>query len=226
LATVIEQRVPPLQAGDKLTRAEFLQRWDAAPGIKKAELLRGIVYMASPLSIKHGECDSDVGCWLKTYSVHTPGTASGHNITSLLLDETPQPDVNLRLLREYGGGSWEGADTYLHGIPELLAEICASSASYDLHVKLDIYQEAKVPEYLAVLLYEREIRWHFLTQGKYELLQPGADGVWRSRVFPGLWLDGAALLAGNMLQVLSKLQEGCNSPEHRTFVEELARRKK
>jgi Uma2 family endonuclease len=225
MATVTEQSVPPLEPGDKLTRDEFLRRWEAEPTIKKAELLRGIVYMSSPVSVKHGVRDSDVGCWLKIYSVHTPGTESGHDITSFLSDETPQPDVNLRILREYGGGSWEEGK-YLHGIPELLAEVSASSASYDLHVKLEIYEQAKVPEYLTVLLYEREIRWHVLVEGKYQLLSPGADGVWRSRVFPGLWLDGAALLAGTMQQVLSKLQEGCNSPEHRAFVEQLSQRRK
>jgi Uma2 family endonuclease len=225
MATVVEQCVAPLQAGDKLTRAEFLRRWEADPTIKKAELLRGMVYMPSPVSVTHGVRDGNIGGWLQVYSAFTPGTESGHNITSFLLDETPQPDVNLRILREYGGASWEEGK-FLHGIPELLAEVSASSASYDLHVKLEIYEEAQVPEYLVVLLHEREIRWHVLVAGKYELWQPGADGVWRSRVFPGLWLDGAALLAGNMLQVLSKLQEGCNSPEHRTFVEELARPKK
>jgi Uma2 family endonuclease len=207
-----------------LTRAEFLRRWEAEPAIKKAELLGGMVYMPSPVSVKHGVRDSDVNCWLKIYSVHTPGTESGHDVTTFLLEETPQPDVNLRVLRDHGGGSWEEGK-YLHGIPELLAEVSASSASYDLHVKLEVYEAAKVPEYVVVLLYEREIRWHVLVDGKYQVLPADADGIWRSRIFPGLWLDGAALFAGNMQQVLRKLEEGCHSPEHRAFVEELLRRK-
>jgi hypothetical protein len=225
MATAIEQRVPPLAQGDKLTREEFLRRWEAHPEIQNAELIGGIVHMSSPVPVEHGDKDGQVGGWLQYYSAFTAGTASGHNTTSFLLGDTPQPDLNLRVLPAFGGTSWvEGK--YLHGLPELLAEISISSAAYDLHAKLDLYEAAKVPEYLAVLLYEEEIRWHALVEGKYQPLAPGADGVWRSRVFPGLWLDGKALLAGDMAQVLAKLQEGLNSPEHQAFVAELRRRKK
>jgi hypothetical protein len=131
----------------------------------------------------------------------------------------------LRILPDFGGTSWvEGK--YLHGLPELLAEISVSSVAYDLHTKLKLYEAAKVPEYLAVLLFEEEIRWHALIEGKYQPLAPGADGVLRSPVFPGLWLDGEALLAGDMAKVLAKLQEGLNSPEHQAFVAHLRGRKK
>jgi len=221
MATV---EVPPLDTGDKLTREEFLRRWEAHPEIKNAELIGGIVYMASPVSVEHGDMDGEVGGWLYTYKVATPGTASGHSITSFLLEDTPQPDWNLRILPEYGGSS-SVQGRYLRGIPELLVEISRSSASYDLHVKLDLYQAAKIPEYLAVLLVEREIRWHILVNGEYQLLTPDADGVLRSRIFPGLWLDGQALLAGNSQQVIACLQDGRRSPEHQRFVAELASRR-
>jgi hypothetical protein len=224
MATALEQRVPPLAAGDKLTRAEFMRRWEAHPEIKNAELIGGIVYMASPVSVEHGDMDGDVGCWLSTYKAATPGTAAGHNTTAFLLEDIPQPDINLRVLPEYDGGSWV-EERYLHGIPELLTEICPSSASYDLHVKLDLYQAARVPEYLAILLFEQEIRWHVLTNDRYQLMPPDADGVFRSRVFPGLWLDGKALLAGDLQQVLARLRQGIASPEHQQFVAELAARK-
>jgi Uma2 family endonuclease len=224
MSTTVEQRIPPLVAGDKLTREEFLRRWEADPEIKNAELIGGIVYMASPVSAEHGDTEFDVGTWLGTYKAATPGTAGGHNTTSFILEDTPQPDLNLRIRPEYGGSSWvEGR--YLQGAPELLTEICRSSASYDLHVKLDLYQAAKIPEYLAILLFEQEVRWHVLVNGQYQLLPPDPDGLWRSRVFPGLWLDGNSLLAGNMQRVLARLQEGLRSPEHERFVAELASRK-
>jgi hypothetical protein len=224
MATAFEKRVPPLAGGDRLTREEFLRRWKAHPEITNAELIGGIVYMASPVSPEHGDMEGDVGGWLTVYKAATPGTASGHNTTSFLLEDTPQPDINLRILREHGGGSWTEAG-YLQGIPELLAEVCRSSASYDLHVKLELYQAARVPEYLAALLYEQEIRWHMLVNDQYQVMPADADGLWRSRVFPGLWLDGKALLAGDMQRVLGRLQEGLQSPEHQRFVAELAARK-
>jgi hypothetical protein len=222
MATVA-QRVPPLVAGDRLTRDEFLRRWEADPDIKKAELIGGIVYMSSPVSAEHGDMEGDVGTWLGTYKANTPGTACGHNATAFLLEDAPQSDINLRVLAEYGGKSWVEGD-YLHGTPDLFAEISRSSAAYDLHQKLELFEEAKIPEYVAVLLYEQEIRWHRLVRGKYKLLAPDADGIWRSRIFPGLWLDGKALLAGDMKQVFAKLQEGLDSAEHQAFVEKQARR--
>jgi hypothetical protein len=225
MATVTEQQAPPLQQGDKLTREEFLRRWEANPEIQNAELIGGIVYMSSPVSVEHGDRDGDVGTWLGVYRAATVGTASGHNTTSFLLDDTAQPDLNLRILPEYAGGSWvEGK--FLHGVPEMLAEICASTAAYDLHVKLDLYEAAKVPEYLAVVLFEREIRWHALVDGTYQTIPPGPDGIWRSRVFPGLWLDGAALLKGDMPRVLAVLQQGLKSAEHEAFVADLRGRKR
>jgi Uma2 family endonuclease len=202
-----------------------LRRWEEHPEIKLAELIGGIVYTPSPVSVEHGEIDGDVGGWLFVYRVATPGTASGLNTTSFLLEDCPQPDVYLRILAECGGkSSVEGK--YLHGAPELFAETSRSSASYDLHQKLELYQTAGVQEYLTVLLFEREIRWHVLVDGVYQVMPADADGVWRSRVFPGLWLDGQALLAGNMKQVLAKLNEGIASREHQDFVDHLAANKK
>jgi len=220
----IDQRVPPLAAGDKLTREEFLRRWEDHPEIKTAELIGGIVYAPWRVTAEHGDVHGQVGGWIGVYRAATPGTASGNRGTLFLRADVAQPDVNLRILQEHGGGSWI-EDDYLHGPAELLAEVCPSSASYDLHVKYDLYRSAKVPEYLTVLLYEREIRWHVLVGDTYQLLSPDADGLWRSRVFPGLWLDGQALLAGDMSRVLSRLQDGLKSLEHQQFVGRLAARR-
>jgi Uma2 family endonuclease len=204
-----------------MSREEFMRRWEAHPEIKRAELIGGIVYMPSPVGLVHGEKDGDVGTWLGHYRVWTPGTAMGHSVTSFILEDALQPDLNLRILPEYGGQTWSQG-LYLAGSPELLVEISWSSAAFDLHEKLDIYQAAGVPEYLVVNLVDQSIHWHLLEDGVYQVMPSDAAGVWRSRVFPGLWLDGAALVAGNMVQVLAKLDEGLKTVEHRQFVEKLA----
>jgi Uma2 family endonuclease len=223
MATASPQ-VAPLAPGDNLTRDEFLRRWEAHPEIKKAELIRGVVYMPSPVSVEHGDWESNVGGWLFVYKSATPGCASGHNTTTFLLDDVAQADVNLRILPEYGGASWvEGK--FLHGSPELFAELCWSSSAYDLHQKLELYQEAGIKEYVAFLIFERQVRWHLLEKDAYQLLEPGDDGIWRSRGFPGLWLDGNAFWRGDMQAVLARLQQGLASPEHQAFVEQLARQK-
>ena len=48
--------IPPLESGDKLTRVEFERRYHAMPNLKKAELIEGVVYLASPLRFRsHGK---------------------------------------------------------------------------------------------------------------------------------------------------------------------------
>jgi Uma2 family endonuclease len=215
----------PLQMGDKLTRAEFLSIWEEHPEIKFAELIGGIVYMPSPLSRTHGVTDTRVSGWLWVYFVHTPGTETGSNATTLMEDdETPQPDDYLRILPEYGGQSGNEGK-YVSGSPELVVEICVSSASYDLNQKKDLYEQSGVREYVAVLMREQEIRWHRLTAKGFQLMAPVPDMVWKSRIFPGLWLDGRAVLANDDAQVLATLQQGLQSPEHEAFVKKLAKKK-
>lgn len=225
MATV-DERVPELVPGALLSRDEFMRRWEVMPHLKRAELIRGFVYMPSPLSRDHGSTDLDVAGWLAVYKAATPGCEGLCNATWLMGEEdAPQPDTSLRILPEYGGQSrTEGR--YAAGAPEFLAEVCLSSAAYDLHQKLEVYEEAGVREYLAVLMREREVRWHRLTGGHFEVLPAPSDGVYHSAAFPGLWLDAAALLRGDLARVLAVLNEGTQSPEHQQFVDQLAARRR
>jgi Uma2 family endonuclease len=222
--SVLEQEMPPLGAGDRLTRDQFFRLWEMHPEIERAELIGGVVYMPSPVSLDHGEIEDDVGGWIFEYRTATPGTASGTNATAIMLEDAPQPDRHLRILPECGGKSWREGK-YLRGAPELMAEVSLSSASYDLHQKYDLYEQAGVQEYLAVLVYEREIRWHVLVESRFEVMPPDADGIWRSRAFPGLWLDGEALLQRDIAKVLATLRNGLDSPGHRQFIERLAQQR-
>jgi Uma2 family endonuclease len=158
------------------------------------------------------------------YRAATPGCESMNNASWLMGGDSPQPDTALRILPEYGGQSRiEGK--YAAGAPEFLAEVCVSSAAYDLHQKLKLYQKAGVREYLAVLMHEGELRWHRLSNNRFKVLPAPADGVYRSGVFHGLWLDAPALLRGDLARVLAVLNEGIRSPEHGRFVEQLAARR-
>lgn len=55
-------------------------------------------------------------------------------------------------------------------------------------------------------------------EGEYQELVPDAEGILKSQVFPGLWLDVAALLRGDMKAVLALIRLGLDSPEHRAFL--------
>jgi Uma2 family endonuclease len=213
----------PLQRGQRLTRKEFLRRWEAMPELKFAELINGVVYMPSPQTMEHGRTQSMVGTWLGNYSAYTPGCVSGAQSTWLMLQSAPQPDLYLWILPEHGGQSGIRGK-YNSGAPELAAEICYSSAPYDLGVKKILYQKAKVREYVVFLVEEQEIRWHRLTGNVYELCAPTSRGLFRSAVFPGLWLDGPALWKHDLARVLRTLQRGLKSAEHVAFVKGQASR--
>jgi len=216
------EEVPELRAGDRLTRAEFERRYAAMPQVKKAELIEGVVYMPSPASQEdHAGPHFNVIGWLAVYSAGTPGVQGGDNATLRLdLDNEPQPDAFLRILPDWGGQSYDSGK-YVGGAPELIFEVAASSASYDLHDKLHAYRRNEVREYVVWRVWDRAIDWFVLREDLYERLAPNAGGQYQSRVFPGLWLDPAALLRGDLAQVLAVLQQGLASSEHAEFVSRL-----
>lgn len=215
----IPREVPPLVAGDRLTRLEFERRYAAMPHVTKAELVEGVVYMPSPVSDGgHGAPHADLITWLGVYRSSTPGVRAGDNSTVRLdLDNEPQPDGQLRILPEYGGRT-QTVDDYVEGGPELVAEVAASSASYDLHDKLNAYRRNGVQEYVVWRVWDREIDWFVLRGGRYERMTLSPAGLYQSEVFPGLWLEVAALVRGDLARVLQVLQNGLASPEHQAFV--------
>ena len=210
-----------LHTGDRMTREEFHRIHQQMPADVKAELIGGIVYVASPLSIRHGPNHLPLGSLFFAYEAHTPGVQSGDNTTVLLGDEgEPQPDLYLRILPEFGGQSRTTEDDYVSGAPELIAEIAHSSRSIDLHAKRDDYTRYGVQEYLVLSLRERQLR-RFDLRSRQEL-PPESDSIVRLRTFPGLWVDADALLAKDHARLMATLQRGLATPEHKQFVELLA----
>ncbi|UBF30138.1 Uma2 family endonuclease (plasmid) [Kovacikia minuta CCNUW1] len=221
------QSYPPLQSGDCLTRSEFERRYAASLHIKKAELIEGTVYVASPLRHEqHGKPHSRVMTWLGVYQAMTPGVdLSDAPTVRLDLDNEPQPDAVLFVEANAGGQTRISLDGYIEGSPELIVEIAASSAAIDTGSKKQVYRRNGVLEYVIWQSYDNQLEWFWLTDGEYQLLSPDSDGIIRSRVFPGLWLVVEALLSNQMARVLEVLQTGLQSPEHEAFVEQLRRRK-
>jgi Uma2 family endonuclease len=210
----------PLFAGDRLARVEFERRYHAQPALKKAELIEGVVYMPSPVKYKHhGRPHTYLNTWVGNYLGATPGVDGGDNATVRMDNQNePQPDILLRLERANGGRSFIGPDDYLEGAPELIIEIAATSASYDLHDKKRVYARNGVREYVVALTYEQQLNWFVLREGEYVELPPSADGILRSEIFPGLWLRADALWQDDLVGLLAVLQQGLASAEHADFV--------
>jgi Uma2 family endonuclease len=206
--------------GDRMGQPEFHRRYQACPDDVKFELIGGIVYMASPLRLPHSDYDDELGFAFGLFRRHTLGVAVLHSATTILGEESePQPDLGLRILPEYGGQSRTTPDKYVEGPPELLAEIAHSTRALDMHQKRLDYRLAGVAEYLVLCVEEQELHW-FDFRGR-RTIRPNSDEVYRSRVFPGLWIDGRALLARDSAQVELVLRQGLGSKEHAAFVQRL-----
>jgi Uma2 family endonuclease len=219
--------VPPLANGDRLTQPEFHRRYEACPKDMKFELIGGTVYMASPLRVAHASYEEEVSFALGLYRRATLGVQLLANATTILGENSePQPDLALRIMAECGGQSHVNADGYVEGPPELLVEVAYSTRAIDLHQKRDDYHQAGVREYLVLCVEEQELYWFGLQAQRS--IRADAEGIYRSRVFPGLWLDGPALLAGASARVAEVVQRGLGQPAHAAFVKRLqtARRKR
>lgn len=213
--------IPALESGDRLTRAEFERRYKATPEKFKAELIEGIVHVASPVRNFHGNPHFKLITWLGVYSTATPGVSGADNTTTRLdLDNEPQPDALLRI--ENGGTSTISEDGYIEGAPELVAEIATSSAAIDLGAKKNAYRRNGVQEYLVWQTFENRFSWFRLQAEEFVLIEPDADGMIRSSTFPGLWLAVSALLEGKMMEVLNVLQAGIADSAHQAFIQQLA----
>lgn len=221
-----ETEIPPLETGDRLTRREFERRYEAMPHLKQAELIEGVVYVPTPVRFEdHGKPHGYMVAWLGVYCGATPGVELGDNTTVRLdMDNEPQPDALVRLDSALGGNSRIDDDGYVEGAPELIAEVAASSAAYDLHDKLNAYRRNGVQEYVVWQIYDRRLDWFRLREQKYVTLKPDEAGVIHSEVFPGLRLAVPALLKDNLAEVLAELQKGLGSEEHAEFVERLVER--
>lgn len=221
-------RPPLLYTGQRLSRGEFYDRvnvWERlGRNVRGIERLEGVVYMpaASIRMDQHGEPQAMMVAWLGLYAAMTPGVQPGGSATSKIDDENdPEGDAILRIRPQYGGQSQNDDKGYIVGAPELMVEIAGSTSQRDLEVKLEIYRRNGVREYLVWETIAEEFYWFEWRNAEYVRRQPDDQHQIRSQVFPGLWLDVAALLGGDLAQVLQVVQAGTTSPEHVAFVAKL-----
>ncbi len=216
--------IPWLESGDRLTRSEFLRRWEACPEIKHAELLEGIVYVnaAAIRARHHGLPQQIISEWLGHYRQATPKVlVIGSSTIDLGDDDAPEPDAVMFINQTTLGSCHIDEEGYLVGPPELVIEIAASTESKDLGVKKRVYENAGIREYLVWRTVESGVDWFELVDGRYQKKSAHIDGLLKSEVLPGLWLDVEALLRFDVDQMVKQLQPGLQSEDHDSFVKRL-----
>ncbi len=225
MSTVERPRVstlPVLIAGQRLDQPNFHERYEAMPPETRAELVGGVVYMPSPMRGDHGMEGRIVAGWLFYYQLKTPGVKGADGAT-VKLDQQgePQPDCQLFIAPDLGGQISLDPEGYFAGAPELIVEISRSSRAFDLGAKKADYERASVQEYVVVELDPDQIHWFIRRADRFADLPPGPDGVYRSEVFPGLWLDPAALYSEDLARLIEVLDQGLATPEHAAFLTRL-----
>ena len=212
-----------LTEGARLTRSEFERRYSAHPNLKKAELVDGIVRMPSAVRyVQHARQHAALFRVLMAYADRTPGVGVTANAT-VRLDATTevQPDVMLRIESAERGQSVVDVDGYVTGAPELVAEISASSARFDMREKFQAYQRNGVREYIVWQTLVPRIDWFEQVDGTFRPLSATKGGVIQSRVFPGLRLAPDALIADDEAGALAATHAGLGTAAHREFLAKL-----
>jgi Uma2 family endonuclease len=213
---------PPLVEGQRLDQPTFHDRYEAMPPGTRAELIGGVVFMPSPLGPDHGRAHVPALVWLSYYEEKTPGVEVLDNTSTALGPRSePQPDIQLRVLPEYGGRT-QTDRRFVRGVPELVVEVSHTTRYNDLGPKFDDYERAGVLEYVVRALEPDEVIWHVLQEGRLVAVPPDGDGLYRSRAFPGLWLDPQALLARDTRRLREVIDLGVAAPDHAAFVARLA----
>lgn len=218
-----QTRRPPratLRAGMKLRQPEFHRLYEKHPDDEKFELIDGVVYMASPSVGEHGLGSFRLIGAIMYYESKTPGVQGGDNMTTILgWDSEPQPDALLRILPECGGQSHFNEHDFLVGTPELVAEVAVSSLRVDLGKKLDMYEKYGVQEYIVFDAKDRSLHW-FQLPG-HDMIHPDAAGIYKSRLFPGLWIDSKALARGDAAGLFAAVEAGTKTAAHKKFAAKL-----
>ncbi|MBI3272430.1 MAG: Uma2 family endonuclease [Planctomycetes bacterium] len=208
---------PALESGDRLTQPEFHRRYELQPERFRAELIGGIVYVASPKRIDHGRNTGKLTVLFDLYEAATPGVTWNLESTTILDDRSePEPDLSLRILPECGGNSRVSERGYLVGPPELVIEVAHSTVAIDLHAKKDDYRRTGVLEYVVFCIDEERAVVFDLPTGQERA--PEADGAFRSRLFPGLWIDVSAVFAEHSARLRAALERGLAAPERAEFL--------
>ena len=164
---------------------------------QKADLLGGVIYMASPDSREAADVNGFLHTLLNFFvrkrrlgKVYGPRSAFRLFPDS---DEPYAPEPDVAFVRQERVHLWKGS--LFQGPPDLAVEIVSpESIDRDTLTKRDAYERAGVREYLIVDLLQSQCTLLRLEGGTYAEVQPSGT-TFRSEVIQGFWLDTAWLFA-------------------------------
>jgi len=188
----------------------FEQFCHLVPDGQKADLLDGVIFMASPDSFPADRLAGFVRTvmHMTVEMLGAGGVVVGSRFAFRLSERrAPEPDVayvargRVSLIENWG----------MPGPPDIAVEIVSrESRQRDYGEKRNIYEEAGVKEYW--IIDPIQARCEFLTlgdDGKFQLARLAENRKFQSRVVEGLWIDVEWLLADPLPSVRDCLAEIC-----------------
>lgn len=193
-----KRRTPPKKP---FTYEEFLE-W--ADEDARAEWVDCEVIVMSPASSRHQQL---VGFLVTLMGIYVEENALGQVLSApfqMKLENGREPDV-LFLKKEHEGRLKEA---YLDGPADLVVEIVSpESGPRDRGEKFYEYEAGGVQEYWLIDPIREQIEVYRLEEGRYHLVQPEEEGIYRSEVVPGFWLRASWLWQESLPKVLGVLRE-------------------
>jgi len=176
------------------------------PDGQKADLLDGVIYMASPDILSADELTGFVRFVVDGYaSARGAGKVVGSRYAFRLTDlYSPEPDVAF-ISRERNQVLGEQAG---RGAPDIAVEIVSrESRDRDYGIKKRTYEAAGVREYWIVDHLQSRVEFHRLHGDRYQLVPLERNRLFRSEALPGFWLDVEWLLRKPLPNAYDCLQQ-------------------
>lgn len=187
-----EPRSPAALTGLRVTEEEYLELCDED---LKAELIRGVLVVSTPASVRHEQLQGWLQAILRAYvEAHDLGVVLGSRTPMRLGEEYFEPDlvfVARPHLEKLG-------PVFLEGPADVAVEITSpDSRALDRVVKRRAYEQHGVREYWLIDPERESAEFYVLTaKGRYRRASVGKSGVYRSQGIPGfrlrvewLWQD-------------------------------------
>lgn len=159
------------------------------PDGHKADLIDGVIYMASPDSLPANSIGiflshlidgyiSEKGIAGFVYSSRVACRFDNHN--------GPEPDV--LYVRPERSDILE--ETCVRGAPDIAVEIVSRDSRHrDYNDKRQLYERAGVAEYWIIDPLQTRCEFLRLKDGRYEFIPLERNSIFRSQVIPGFWLN-------------------------------------